>query len=66
MFITRAIERGVDVKVIAEWQGHKDGGKLILDTYSHVNRAHSHRMAQLMTDGPAPQNLVPFNMGILR
>jgi integrase len=51
MFITRAIERGVDVKVIAEWQGHKDGGKLILDTYSHVNRVHSHRMAQLMTDG---------------
>src|SRR4029453_2070525 len=50
MFVTRAIERGVDVKVIAEWQGHKDGGKLILDTYSHVNRAHSHRMAQLMTD----------------
>jgi integrase len=48
MFITRAIEKGVDVKVIAEWQGHKDGGKLILDTYSHVNRAHSHRMAQLM------------------
>jgi hypothetical protein len=38
MFITRAIERGVDVKVIAEWQGHKDGGKLILDAYSHVNR----------------------------
>jgi integrase len=32
MFITRAIERGVDVKVIAEWQGHRDGGKLILDT----------------------------------
>jgi hypothetical protein len=23
----RAIERGVDAKVIAEWQGHKDGGK---------------------------------------
>jgi integrase len=59
MFITRAIERGVDVKVIAEWQGHKDGGKLILDTYSHVNRAHSHRMAQLMTDG-LPENVVPI------
>jgi integrase len=53
MFITRAIERGVDVKVIAEWQGHKDGGKLILDTYSHVNRVHSQRMAKLMTDGEA-------------
>jgi integrase len=59
MFITRAIERGVDVKVIAEWQGHKDGGKLILDTYSHVNRAHSHRMAQLMTDG-LPENVIPL------
>jgi integrase len=57
MFITRAIERGVDVKVIAEWQGHKDGGKLILDTYSHVNRAHSQRMAQLMTDAEA-ENVV--------
>jgi integrase len=53
MFITRAIERGVDVKVIAEWQGHKDGGKLILDTYSHVNRSHSQRMAQLMNDSEA-------------
>jgi integrase len=59
MFITRAIERGVDVKVIAEWQGHKDGGKLILDTYSHVNRAHSQRMAQLMTDGLA-ENVMPI------
>ena len=62
MFITRAIERGVDVKVIAEWQGHKDGGKLILDTYSHVNRAHSHRMAQLMTDG-LPENVVLMSAG---
>ena len=59
MFVTRAIERGVDVKVIAEWQGHRDGGKLILDTYSHVNRAHSHRMAQLMTDG-LPRNVIPL------
>jgi integrase len=54
MFITRAIERGVDVKVIAEWQGHRDGGKLILDTYSHVNPVHSHRMAQLMTASELP------------
>ena len=57
MFITRAIERGVDVKVIAEWQGHKDGGKLILETYSHVNPVHSKRMAQLMTT-EQPYNVV--------
>jgi integrase len=49
MFITRAIQLGVDVKTIAEWQGHRDGGKLILDTYSHVNPVHSQRMAQLLT-----------------
>jgi len=29
MFITHAIEKGIDVKVIAEWQGHEDGGKLM-------------------------------------
>jgi hypothetical protein len=56
-FITRAIELGVDVKVIAEWQGHRDGGKLILDTYSHVNPVHSKRMAQLMTI-EQPENVV--------
>jgi integrase len=60
MFIVRAIEKGVDVKVIAEWQGHKDGGKLILQTYSHVNAVHSHRMAQLMSDGE-PENVISIS-----
>jgi integrase len=59
MFITRAIEKGVDVKVIAEWQGHRDGGKLILETYSHVRPEHSNRMAQLMSD-EEPENVVPL------
>jgi integrase len=59
MFITRAIERGVDVKVIAEWQGHKDGGKLILQTYSHVRPEHSNRMALLMTT-EQPPNVIPL------
>ena len=59
MFVTRAIEKRADVKVIAEWQGHRDGGKLILDTYSHVNPVHSQRMAQLMSD-EEPENVVAF------
>jgi integrase len=63
MFITRAIELGVDVKVIAQWQGHKDGGKLILETYSHVNPVHSKRMAALMTLGQ-PDNVVSLKKGI--
>jgi integrase len=48
MFITKAIENGVDVKVIAQWQGHRDGGALLLKTYSHVRPVHSQRMAELM------------------
>jgi integrase len=48
MFVTRAIEKGIDVKVIASWQGHRDGGMLILKTYSHIQQPHAQRMAQLM------------------
>jgi integrase len=59
MFITRAIERGVDVKCIAQWQGHKDGGKLILETYTHVNPVHSKRMAALMTTEQL-ENIIPM------
>jgi integrase len=59
MFITRAIEKSVDVKTIADWQGHRDGGKLILQTYSHVRPVHSQRMASLMTD-QEPDNVVPM------
>jgi integrase len=49
MFITMALERGIDVQTISRWQGHRDGGKLILDTYGDVRPIHSQRMAQLMT-----------------
>jgi integrase len=49
MFVTRALQRGVDVKTVAAWQGHQDGGRLILSTYSHVLSEHSDRMAKLMT-----------------
>lgn len=57
MFITRCIEKGIDIKVISQWQGHKDGGKLILNTYSHVRPAHSDRMAALLID-ELPDNVV--------
>ncbi len=50
MFVTRAIQKGVDFKSIAAWQGHRDGGKLILQTYSHVFSAHSNKMAELMSE----------------
>jgi len=50
MFVTRALEKGVNVKVVSLWQGHRDGGKLILDTYSHVAATHSEEMARLLTN----------------
>ena len=46
MFIVRCIEVGIDVKVISQWQGHRDGGKLILQTYSHVRQPHVDEMAK--------------------
>ena len=49
MFISRCLELGINVKLIADWQGHRDGGKLILDTYSHVSNAHADEMAKKLT-----------------
>jgi integrase len=34
--IRRLWQEKIDVKLIAKWQGHSDGGKLILDTYTEV------------------------------
>lgn len=45
LFITRCIESGVDVKTIATWVGHQDGGSLILKTYAHLRNEHSQKMA---------------------
>jgi len=34
--IRRLWQSGVDVKLISQWQGHQDGGRLILSTYTEV------------------------------
>ena len=57
MFVTRCLEKGIDVQTVSLWQGHRDGGKLILSTYAHVRRPPSDRMAALLTDGE-PENVV--------
>ena len=36
MLIKRLWKAGVDIKLIALWQGHQDGGKLIISTYTEV------------------------------
>ncbi|MBI5383310.1 MAG: tyrosine-type recombinase/integrase [Verrucomicrobia bacterium] len=34
--IRRLWKSGVEYKLISKWQGHQDGGKLVLDTYTEV------------------------------
>src|SRR5208282_2505257 len=34
--IRRLWQSGVDRKLISNWQGHQDGGKLIMNTYTEV------------------------------
>lgn len=46
MRIKRLWEAGVDVKEIAKWQGHKDGGVLILSTYTEVFGSNSNDYSQ--------------------
>jgi hypothetical protein len=36
MLIRRLHDAGINHKRIAEWQGHQDGGKLILQIYTEV------------------------------
>ena len=49
LFCTLALESGVDVKVLSEWLGHKDGGVLVLKTYGHLRKEHSQQQAKLIT-----------------
>lgn len=59
-FITTALRAGVDVPTVAAWQGHQDGGALILKTYGdEVGLAHSLRMARLLAPAEA-QNIIPM------
>jgi integrase len=46
LFITRAIEGGVDAPTLARWVGHGDGGALLMKRYFHLLDPHSRRMAK--------------------
>ncbi len=46
VFATTCLESGVDIRTIAEWLGHSDGGVLVLKTYGHLRRDHSHASAK--------------------
>jgi integrase len=61
--IQRLWQAGVDVKLIAKWQGHQDGGQLILDTYTetfgsgdqdHVDNQLAKLVPPLQQETPSP------------
>ena len=45
LFISYCLMGGRDVGAVAKWVGHKDGGKLIMQTYSHLLDSHLHEQA---------------------
>ncbi len=51
LFATRCMESGVDVRTIASWLGHRDGGALLLRRYAHLRDDHSQRMARKVRFG---------------
>jgi integrase len=63
MFISRCLhDLGIDVQTIASWQGHKDGGQLILRTYARASDKHQREMAKRLVT-PEPDTLsVPYDL----
>ena len=48
-FIVRALEKGIDPRCVAAWQGHRDA-TLVLRVYGHVIQSkHNEEMAQRLT-----------------
>jgi integrase len=47
--ITRCLRKGIDAPTVAQWQGHQDGGALVLKTYqAELGLDHSLKMAALL------------------
>lgn len=61
LFVTRCMELNINIRVIADWVGHKDGGALILKRYAQVRPAFSAEMANRVTfANPEPANVLPM------
>lgn len=58
-FATICIESGVSVPVVAKWLGHKDGGALLMKTYTHVRNQHSLEAATRVSFAASPPPATP-------
>lgn len=61
-FATTCIEANVDIPTVARWLGHKDGGKLLMDTYGHLRPDHSFAQMKRVSFGTQqqPENIVKW------
>ena len=58
--ITRCLRLGIDAPTVGYWQGHSDGGKLVLKCYqAEMNDSHSQRMAAMLGATPANVLVLP-------
>jgi integrase len=53
-FATTCMEAGIDVRTIAGWLGHKDGGALLLKSYAHLRQEHSQEAMKKISFGSNP------------
>lgn len=60
-FITQSLLRGVPATVVADWQGHQDGGALVCKTYrAEIKNAEHQEMAKRLASIPVADNVVQF------
>jgi integrase len=53
-FASYCVMSGVDIKTVAAWLGHKDGGLLVSTVYGHLSDSHMPRMAAMVRFGNRP------------
>ena len=58
-FIVHALELGIDPRLVARWQGHKDAG-LVFKVYGkHIDAQHEKRQAQKMGNSAESPAVIP-------
>jgi integrase len=58
-FIVHALELGIDPRLVARWQGHKDAG-LVFKVYgTHIDAQHEKRQAQKMGNSAESPGVIP-------
>jgi integrase len=63
VYASTLVSRGIDPATVAQYLGHRDGGALVLRTYSHVMPDAADRVRKALEDALAPSLTVAANTG---